>query len=326
MLFTFRMIPMITAALASKSIDGRPLLEEAGLPPEAAHGEITAPLSRIQRFVARAASALDADLFGFDLAERVPGGSFGVAEFLVRSAANVEECLRILTDFAPLINPIGRFRFERTDAEATLHYSVPAQRDTLGCHLNEYTIAYLVRQLSALLGEPLPLVRAWFSHARTRGAEQVAARLRTNVAFQAGDCGFALSADILQRVPRTADPDLHRFMSEQARAQLSRVGAGDVISQVAKVIEVRLASGEVAIADIARSMATTVRSLQRHLAEAGATHRDVLAHVRSRRRDELRQAGIADGQIARALGFTDARSMRRSLDDPDAADAGLAGD
>jgi hypothetical protein len=62
-------------------------------------------------------------------------------------------------------------------------------------------------------------------------------------------------------------------------------------------------------------MATTVRSLQRHLGDAGTTYRDVLAHVRRIRRTELAHGGFGERDIARRLGFADARSMRRSFDD-----------
>ncbi len=318
-LFTFRMIPMISGALARRGIDAGPLLEQTGLPAAAQRGEITAPLGRIQRFIGLAADAMEAPLFGLDLAELVPAGSYGIAEFLVRSAPSVEAGLEVLCEFAALINPIGEFKLSPVDGEARLHYAVPAQRDTLGVHLNEYTIGFIVRQVGAVLGAPLPLAHAWFSHARPHHADAVARRLGSNVRFQAADCGFAVSRDVLARVPRTSDPALFEFLAAQGRAQLARVGPADIVTQVVRVIEVRLPSGEVDAPAIASAMATTVRSLQRHLADAGTSFRDVLAHVRRRRRTELRNGGLGEPEIARQLGFADARSMRRSLDEPASA-------
>jgi len=314
-LFTFRMIPMISGALAQRSIDGNVLLAEAGLPGDALRGEITAPLARIQKFIELAGSALGSTMFGLDLAERIPSGAYGVAEFLVRSAATVEDGLRVLCDFAVLINPILRFHHAVEADVVELHLSVAAQRDTLGCELNEYTIAYLVKQFSTVLGAPMPLARVWFSHGRKKDAEAVAQRFGTHVRFQAADCGFAVTREVAARKLPTADPVLHAFLFEQARAQLGRIGPVDIVTQVARVIEVRLPTGEVGAAEVAKAMATTVRSLQRHLADAGTAYRDVLAHVRTRRREELRQGGVGEADVARQLGFADARSMRRSLDD-----------
>jgi len=314
-LFTFRLIPVVAGLLARHGIDGAELLEEAGVPVSAMRGEITAPLSRVQGFISRSASRLDAPLFGLDLAAALPGGAYGVAEFLMRSAPSIADALRELGEFAALINPSGQFRFAvDPQGDGRLHYSFGTERDTLGSHLNEYTIAYIVRQLGAVLGERLPLASVWFSHARSSGAEQVAAHFGCPVRFQARDCGFALTRETLARVPRTADPLLFKFLLDQARAQLSRLGALDIVSQVVRAIESRLASGELDAASVARALALSPRTMQRHLDDAGTTFRDVLAHVRDRRRAELRAGGVAEAEIARQLGFSDARAMRRSLD------------
>jgi AraC-like DNA-binding protein len=292
------------------------MLDDAGLPHAAMRGEITAPLARIARFVDRAARSLGAPLFGFDLAAVVPVGAYGVAGFLLRASRDLEAAARALCEFAPLINPIGEFRFTTTpDGDGELHYRVAAQRDTLGEHLNEYTIALIVRNFGAAIGRDLALRSAWFSHARRDHADQVAQRLGCSVRFQAADCGFALAPEELAQVPRTADPALYEFLNAQARAQLAQIGPVDIVSHVVRVIEARLPHGDVSAASVAEAMATTVRSLQRHLGDAGTTYRDVLLHVRRRRRLELVHGGLAEPQIAKLLGFADARSMRRSLDD-----------
>ena len=314
-MFTFRLIPAIAAVLARRGIDVAELLEATGIPLAATRGEITAPLSRVQDFISRCAIRIEAPLFGLDLAAALPGGAYGVAEFLMRSAPSIGDALRELGEFAALINPSGEFRFVLDAGEGRLHYSYGAERDTLGCHLNEYTIAYIVKQLAAVLGERLPLASVWFSHARTSGAEQVAAHFGCPVRFQARDCGFALSRETLARVPRTADPLLFQFLLDQARAQLARLGSLDIVSQVIRAIESRLASGELDAAAVARALALSPRTMQRHLDDAGTTFRDVLAHVRDRRRAELRAGGVSEAEIAKQLGFSDARAMRRSLDE-----------
>lgn len=308
------MVPLISRVLAERGIDASKLLVEVGLPAEAIRGEVTAPLGRIQKLVDLAARRADNPVFGLELASVVPHGAFGIAEFLMRSAPSVKKAIEVLCDFAPLINPIGTFRHVITPEGGELHYGVLAQRDALGRHLNEYTIALIVRQFGAALGAPLPLARAWFPHARPAAADVVAQRLGTTVAFQSADCGIAVTHEVLERRPRTADPPLFEFLLAQAHAQLAYVGTHDVVSRVVRAIEMRLPHGDLDAAAIAAALATTVRSLQRHLAEAGTSYRDVLAYVRNRRRAELARGGFSQTEIARALGFTDARSMRRSLD------------
>ena len=307
------MIPLISAQLAQRGVDCAALLQTAGLPLEAQRGDVTAPLPRVQQFVDLAGESMKDELFGLSLSEQVPTGAYAVAEFLVRSAPNVEIALQMLSNAAVLVNPSLRFEFESDANEGRLHLSVVGQRDTLGQHLNEYTFAYILRQFGAVLEGGLHPTRAWFSHSRDRRAEELARHFGCDVRFGTRDCGIAIARATLTRSARTSDPPLFTFLLQQARSQLSRIGSNDVVSQVMRVIEVRLARGDVGAAAVAAAMATTVRSLQRHLGEAGTTYREVLDHVRLRRLEELRRGGVAEADIARELGFADAKSMRRAM-------------
>jgi AraC-like DNA-binding protein len=314
-LFSFRMVPVISSMLAMHRIDTAALLREAGMPDQALHGEVIAPLVRVQKLLDLVAVRAGMPLLGLELAERVPTGAFGVTEFLMRSAPDVEGALRVLCEFSPLINPMLEFRYVKQRDAGYVHFAVPSQRDALGRHLNEYTLMLAVRQFSSVLGERVPLERAWFAHGRRSQVDELAARFGCPVTFDAADCGFALPKAWVARTPPTTDPALFEFLTAQARAQLANLASRDIISQVARVIEARLASGAVGGTDVARAMATTFRSLQRHLADAGTTYRDVLQHVRLRRRAELMRTGLEPAEVARRLGFSSVSAMRRSLDD-----------
>ena len=312
-LFTFRMIPLIHAELARRGIDGAALLRQAKLPELAQRGEITAPLPRIQRFVSLASARLGDDLFGITLAQRNPAGSYGVAEFLVRSAPDLEVALQMVSKAAALVNPSLQFSYEADATEGRLHLAVAGQRDVLGCHLNEYTFSYILRQLASVIDGGLGPSRMWFAHVRTNNGNAIAEHFGCNVTFQARGCGLAVERSRLARAPRTADPALFAFLLAQARSQLGQLASNDIISQVMRVIEIRLTCGDVGAAAVATAMATTVRSLQRHLGEAGTSYREVLEHVRRRRLEELYRGGVSDAEAARELGFADAKSMRRAL-------------
>jgi AraC-like DNA-binding protein len=311
LLFSFRMVPVISSMLAMRRIDARALVKQAGLPDGALNGDVIAPLPRVQRFIDLAAEQLEAPLFGIDLADRVPTGYFGVTEFLMRSAPSIERALEVLCEFGPLVNPVLDLRFD----SGRFHVAVPSQRDALGMHLNEYTLMLLVRQFGQVIGEAIVPDRVWFAHVRRAHVAEVAARFGCEVTFHAADCGIALPKSVLQRVAPTADPALFQFLTTQARAQLQNLASRDIVSQVARVVEARLESGALGGNDVAKAMAITFRSLQRYLADAGTSYREVLHHVRLRRRAELSHAGLEPAQIARRLGFSGVAAMRRSLDE-----------
>lgn len=314
-LFSFRAIPVIAEMLQAAHLDVAELLREAELPVDAAQGEVAAPLSRLQSFLDLCADRLGAPLLGIDVAERIPRGMFGVAEFVIRAAPTVKQGLEALCELAPLVNPLNQMRYVADQRGCEVHIAYGTFRDALGVHLNEYTVTLIARQFHVLLGSPLSLEHAWFAHGRRDHAEEVARRLSCNVRFQAPDCGFAVAGDVIEQQSSSADPALFQFLLAQARAQLEHVGKNDVVAQVVRTIESRLGIADLSAAAIAEALSTTQRSLQRHLADAGTSFRDVLAHVRKRRRGELERYQLSDGEIATRLGFASARSMKRSLDE-----------
>jgi len=158
-------------------------------------------------------------------------------------------------------------------------------------------------------------VRVWFAHARKHGADDVARRLGCPVELGAVDCGFAVASAVIEQAIPTANQALHAFLIAQARVQLANVPGRDVVAQVTRAIEARLTEPDLSAASIARALEMSQRSLQRQLAEAGTSYRDVIASVRRRRRDELARGGLGEAEIATRLGFANAKTMRRSLDE-----------
>jgi AraC-like DNA-binding protein len=309
-LFTFRQLPALSALLGGSLAD---VLRQAELDPTATT-EITAPHAKVQRLLELAAQRLDAPLLGIDLAERIPEGAYGVTEFVVRTAPTVRAALAALSELAPLVNPALDMRYIADQLGCEIRFAYGGEREALGAILNEYTVAYIAKQLSVVLGERLPLARAWFAHARPQGRDELARRLGCPIELEAADCGFAVASAVIDRAIPGGNPALHAFLLAQGRTQLETYGKGDVISQVTRAIEARISDVGLSADTIAHALALSQRTLQRQLAEAGTSYRDVLARVRQRRRAELARSGFDEADIAARLGFANARSMRRSLD------------
>lgn len=312
LLFTFRQLPTLAAMLADRGAKLADVMRQAGLDP--AETEITAPHGKVARLLELAAQRLDAPVLGLDLAERIPEGAYGVTEFVVRSAPTVRAALAALCELAPLVNPALDMRYIADQLGCEVRFAYGGERDALGEILNEYTVAYVARQF-ATLAQGLPLVRAWFAHGRKTGQDVVARRLGCPVEFNAADCGFAVASDTIDRTIPTGSVPLHEFLLAQGRTQLETYGRHDVLAKVTRAIEARISEADLSAETVARSLALSQRSLQRQLAEAGTSYRDVVATVRQRRRAELARAGLDESAIATRLGFANAKTMRRSLDD-----------
>ncbi|HTL36052.1 MAG TPA: AraC family transcriptional regulator ligand-binding domain-containing protein [Kofleriaceae bacterium] len=316
-LFTFRMTPVIGAWLVKAHVDPRALLREIGLPQEALAGDLTAPLQRIQELVDRAALLLERPLLGLDLVDFAQPGTFGLAEFVGRFAPTVRQGLEAFCEAMPLVNPTIEWRYAPGKSDSTMELTVPGSGDGLGPQLNEFAVGIVLKLANTALERPLRLTRAWFAHTRRDRAQidEVAKRLGAPTTFGDATCGFAFAAEDAELAPRMADPALFDFHAKETRNQIESLGGtDDVIAHVCRIIEMRLPQGDLSIEAIARALAITHRTLQRRLTSAGTSYREVLVHVRRRRRAVLLRDRIPDAKIAELLGFADIRAMKRSLD------------
>lgn len=71
-------------------------------------------------------------------------------------------------------------------------------------------------------------------------------------------------------------------------------------------------TGEVSVRTVARKIGHSPRSLQRHLAAAGTSFRQVLDELRRDRVRELEREGVPIEAIAERLGYRDLGAFRRA--------------
>ncbi len=315
-LFSFRLTGLVLARLGLRGKDASAFVASVGLPDAAATGPCTVPLSRVRAFFDEAARLARDPLLGLHLADAVPEGTYDAAELLVRTAATVSAGLASLSEHASLVNPIGQFRYEETKRGAEIHYLVPGQRDALGPHMNELTVAYLLRGLRLVAARELPLVCAWFGHAR--GGESGRDRARVSqhfgcpVTFGAASSGFAIPMEAARSPLRSADGVVFDYLSRQAK-QAKHTGADAPFSQsIARAIEGEVGFARADLTTVAKHLGVTVRTAQRRLRDEGTQFRDVVEQARRRRSEDMVQRGVADEKIADLVGFADVGTYRRA--------------
>jgi hypothetical protein len=313
-LFSFRLTGLVLARLGLRAKEQGALLATAGLPESAATGACTVPLSRVRAFLDEASRIAGDPLLGLLVAETIPEGTYEAAELLVRTAPTVRAGLAALAEHASLVNPIGQFRYEETKRGAEIHYMVPGQKDALGPHMNELTVAYLHRGLRLQAARELPLVSVWFGHTRASERERaaIAAHFGCPVRFGAASSGFAIPMDAAQSALRSSDGVVFDYLSRQA-SKAKNAGAEMPFSQsVARAIDEEIGFAKADLANVAKHLAVTARTAQRRLREEGTQFRDVVEQARRRRSEALVQRGVSDDKIAAQLGFADVGTYRRA--------------
>ncbi len=314
LLFSFRLTGLVLARLGLRAKENSALLLTVGLPESAATGPCTVPLSRVRALLEEASRMARDPYLGLHLADDIPEGTYDAAELLVRTAPTVSAGLVALAEHASLVNPIVQFRYEETKRGAEVHVMVPGQRHALGPHMNELTVAYLLRGLRRVAARELPLVSAWFCHERGEALERehVAKHFGCPVHFGAPSSGFAIPVEAARSPLRSADSVVFDYLARQAR-KAQHTGADAPFSQsVARAIEGELGFARADLVSVARYLAVTVRTAQRRLRDEGTQFRDVVEQARRRCSEDMVLRGVADEKIAAELGFGDVGTYRRA--------------
>lgn len=121
--------------------------------------------------------------------------------------------------------------------------------------------------------------------------------------------------DVLrQKVPGHDERQLAYFRSLAERYERETLAQGDLVAQVATLFMQRMAFGEPAAADIATLLNMSLRTLQRHLLEAGSSWREATDLARRRvAEQELLNPARPLHEIALLTGYADTRAFLRAF-------------
>jgi len=298
--------PLLETA-AARGVAASALATAAGLAPDC-----LAPLP--ERLAAAdyialldAGSRLAADPhFGLHVGERVRPGTFSVYGLVLLACRDIGQALEQTQRYEALAHDLGRSRLE--PAGALARYTWTSHFPHASRHLAESVFAGIRTFGSWLAGRPLAPRALAFAHACPDGADpaEYARVLGGMPAFGAPAHTADFDAALLALPLPAADTGMYPLLQQhaerllRARAQAS----GGIVAQVHAAIVRTLAREPARLAGIAAELDLSARTLQRKLADAGATFQQVLDAARyALAMDYLRQDGLSLVDIAFLLGF-----------------------
>jgi AraC-like DNA-binding protein len=317
---TSRVAPIVLAFAQSRGLDPKALIAAHQLPADldwrqAGKIELTLPANRLKALLDDVGEKLSLPHLGLELAKALPKGSYGVAEFLIRSVPTVRGLLENLVRFNSLLAPHQVFRFEETETEAQLHHGVPGSPDAMSVHHHEYTTLVLVTTFLGMV-DGASINRVWFANPKLAEPGPLSAAFGTSaLSFDAELNGFSFDRRLLDLPVKSGDPALFVFLEEHALAALaSRPKSDDLVDRVRQSIRDALKGGEPHIERIATRLALSGRTLQRRLADVGTSFQSVLDDVRfDLARAYLKDARLDVTQVAYLLGYSELRAFDRAF-------------
>ncbi|MFL6674490.1 MAG: AraC family transcriptional regulator ligand-binding domain-containing protein [Massilia sp.] len=242
--------------------------------------------------------------FGLHVGEHVKLGTYSVYGLILLACRDFGQAIEQTMRYEQLAHDLGRSRLELAGSSA--QYEWISHYPGASRHLVESVFAGIRVFGSWLAGGQLPPARVAFVHRSDAGHAEYERVFGTVPCFGAAANAARFDAALLALPVPNADTGLYPVLQQHAERLLSqRARHGDaIVAQVRAAVIRNLAHDRVRLASIADELKLTPRTLQRKLADAGASFQQVLDDARhAMARDYLRQGSLSLADIAFLLGY-----------------------
>ncbi|WP_394843463.1 AraC family transcriptional regulator [Pendulispora brunnea] len=279
--------------------------------------EMTVPLPTFRAAVSLAAERLGDECLGLHLAQRVPHGSYGLLEYAARNAPDVGEVLNRIARYLPLVSDTTRIELRKLEQECSLVHFVPEEPGAMGRHANEFSLAIILRVVREASQVAVSARRVEFAHSAPADITELERFFGTsNIVFDAGHNLLAFEERTLSLPINGSDRALLPWLDSYAATMLPHESAlAARIPGLHEQIRLCLQTKEApTLAEVARRMQLSGRTLQRRLQDARTSFQDVLDAVRR----ELAESYLSDPkltvyEIALLLGYSHRSGFERAF-------------
>jgi AraC-like DNA-binding protein len=246
---------------------------------------------------------------GMRLATVTPIGAWPLIDYLIVTSQNVGEALTRLARYLRLAEPRS-IPYVREDED-------PIRVSLEGCDTSfsaEFTVTLNLLHLREETDDRFRATYASFRH-KPDDVSEIERVLGCPVHTGASWNGWALSRDTYQLPFRRRDAALGSLLQRQADEAIARLPPmEDVTLDVRRALASRVGGGDTRIQIVARSLATSVRSLQRRLAAAGVSYQTLRDLARKDAAERhLTDSLLSIGEVAYLLGYSEPAAFHRAF-------------
>ncbi|HKT93758.1 MAG TPA: AraC family transcriptional regulator [Paraburkholderia sp.] len=305
----------IVRALDAAGADCDALLAEFGLSRRQLSNpyEIVA-LGRYVGAFERAAQVLDEPFLGLRLGAELQLTELGPAGLVFMSSPTLGAAIRKFTDTLGSWQSATAVDLVTDNAWPMWSYRIahtqiwPRRQDA------EYSVSAMCHMIRQVRGAAWTPCEIHFEHAAPEDLKPYMRLFRVPVRFQQPANGVVVHPHDLDTPLKSADVQMARMMERHATDLISRdTIPHTLVDQVRDLVTRRLAREKLVVGDIAKDLGLSDRSLQRHLADAGTSVRQIIREERERSVAVLReQEGMTNAAVARAVGYADATVLWRA--------------
>jgi AraC-like DNA-binding protein len=292
-----------------------PLLAEACVDlPALGCPEARLPFEAHAQLFRRVPALLDDPGIGLDVGLGADTGAMGLVGLLAERCRTVGDALGTVASLNALANQASWMRWWIDGDRVFVLDGHTLDGRPYHPTMAEATMVFWVARLASATGLPAAMLELWLTHDRHRGWASRDERVPARVLFKQPFNAVILPRAALEAPMLMAHPMLQHHLARLASEELPRLPVvEDPVSLVEWCVGTRLVGGPPSLASVARSLGTSVRSLQRQLETRGRSYSEIVDGVRRERaRRLLLVPGTSVDAIALALGYQGSRPFRRA--------------
>jgi AraC-like DNA-binding protein len=290
------------------------LVQRFGLGPTAkTDAEVSLSLPVLRSLFDAVACELGDPFLGIRMARRFCRGTFGLTEFVARTAPTLGAAWNRVAHYIRLLNDLVVVRVQSRGPFATIHEHVPGSRDALGRHANEFFVSMVVLQAREMCGVPIVPRRVCLTHDEPPDASELYVTVGCRLEFGAETNRVEFEPEIFDLPLLGADPTLHALLDMQAQKALaSRASPTHLVNMVRSSIAEHLTGSRILDA-VAHSVQLSPRTLQRRLYKEGASFQQLIDDVRAQIARREFDQGRSLSEVAVNLGYASSPPFLRAF-------------
>lgn len=280
-------------------------------PPRAA-GTVVPGRSADELFDHAAEYLLDQAL-GLNLALRVPIGSLGPIDYGLTTSATLREALELVVRYYGIATQ--RVKLELVDEPP--HARLIGHRQpgiTHSRHWIEFAFGVIAMRIRQSIGRPeQPFERVAFLHPPPSRTDVHDEFFGTRVEFAATSEFLQFPSELLDIPLQTASQPLAELLRRRMEELAPAMATTDAyLDRVRRTLGAMLDEGVTELAELARRLDESTRSVQRALKERHSSHTQLLDELRRARAIELLDQGLRVADVASRLGFSEPSAFFRA--------------
>jgi AraC-like DNA-binding protein len=301
---------VVLAALGEQGVDVEALARRMGAP--TASAPLTEP--QIDLLLLAALEQVGDTGLGLTLGTQVRPELFGVVGFAAMSSATYGEALARMARYKHMVTG-DRLVLLRSEEVARVRALMAASDPRLRRLRVDGELSFLIAFGRKLTGRHLRPRRVALRGPAPAHAERYGAFFECPVEFDQPFDEMTLEAGDLELPQVSSDPGLFSLFEQKAEQQLAAAeGSEGTAVRVREALRELLRGSAPDIAVVARRLATSERSLQRHLEEEGTCFQQLLEEVRCElARQYLTTTDMELGELSFLLGFSHPNSLHRAF-------------